>query len=106
MNLKQNLELPIIIHWWNMGTKTIDFEGTIKECIKDKDIKYRKVKVKEIGSIIIHKYIFTYTIGCGKFRYETTEDFQGAIVKVIGFQLLYLGDKAQIKFLGRTRNYN
>lgn len=81
------LELQVVIHWWNFGKKTLDFKGTLKECLESKEIRYKKDE---------KAYIFTYSLGNSKITYKTTGGFVQAAKDILCFQLIQLGDKAQL----------
>ena len=44
MNKQESEQKEISIHWWNMGTKTLDFKGTYKDYLEKKDIKVGTIK--------------------------------------------------------------
>lgn len=36
-------EPRLTVHWWNMGSKTLDFKGSYKDYLKSKDITSRVI---------------------------------------------------------------
>ena len=44
MNRKETEERQITIHWWNLGTKTLDFKGSYKDYFLEKGIKVKEIK--------------------------------------------------------------
>ena len=94
--MNDKLNKSIEIHWWNFGSKTVDFKGTVKECLKAKGINYRKIKHKEDKSII--GYVFTYNQGQLKVRYESFGDFESSVKNILVLQLTYLGDRAKLSY--------
>ena len=101
--LKEN----IIIHWWNFGKKTLDFNGTVQEYLEKNKVKisiryYQDEEDNFERSIITAKFI------CGqfqeiKFKCHSLED---TVRMIINFNLAYMGDKAQFEFSGRKRTIN
>jgi hypothetical protein len=43
MDFKEAMKQNITIHWWNFGTKTLDFKGTYEEWFKKQNVKISKI---------------------------------------------------------------
>ncbi len=46
MDKQEGEQKNISIYWWNMGNKTLDFKGTIKDYLIKKDIKVTRITNK------------------------------------------------------------
>ena len=101
--LKEN----IIIHWWNFGKKTLDFNGTVQEYLgKNKvklSIKYYQDEDHNFGRCMITVKFSYGNFTDIKFVCHNLED---VVRMIINFNLAYMGDKAQFEFLGRKRTIN
>ena len=96
--LAASLQKEIIIHWWNYGKKTLDFKGSLEDCLKSKKITYES---KENTS----GYIFKINVSNGV-TFDTHSDFETSAFIALKMYLVYLGDKAQIKAFGRDQKIN
>lgn len=97
MNKQEAEKRSIIIYWWNMGKKTLDFRGDYKDFFLMKEIKIRKVKE--------NFYKITFSVGTSKFIIQSyTTDFIDLFNIAIKSFLVILGDKT--KFIdGYNREY-
>ena len=101
--LKEN----IIIHWWNFGKKTLDFNGTVQEYLGKNKVKL-SIKYYQDEEHNFERCLITVKFSCGnltniKFVCHNLED---AVRMIINFNLAYMGDKAQFEFSGRKRTIN
>ena len=101
--LKEN----VIIHWWNFGKKTLDFNGTIKEYLDKNKVKL-SIKYYQDEDHNFERSIISAKFQRGqfqeiKFKCHSLED---TVRMIINFNLAYMGDKAQFVFLNRTRTIN
>ena len=101
--LKEN----IIIHWWNFGKKTLDFNGTIQEYLDKNKVKI-SIKYYQDKEHNFERCMVTAKLFCGqfqeiKFKGHSLED---TVRMIINFNLAYKGDKAQFEFSGRKRTIN
>lgn len=90
MNIEKNKALlrQITIHWWNMGTKQLDYSGTYKDWFEN-----RKIKITEYNN----KISFTGTIGGMEFKLKYRNfDYEHLFNQVIKLYMVYMGDKAQL----------
>ena len=101
--LKEN----IIIHWWNFGKKSLDFNGTVQEYLKKNKVK---ISIKYYQD---EDHDFERSIISAKFKYGQFQEVKfvchsldDTIRMIINFNLSYLGDRAQFEFLGRKRTIN
>lgn len=103
-SVEKILETPITIYWWNMGDKTIDFKGSLGNCLVDKKISFTKVKHPEHKHII--GYRFKYKQGSGTMTYLSYDSFENSVILMISTQLIRLGDKARLHYRGMIHNFN
>ena len=101
--LKEN----IIIHWWNFGKKTLDFNGTVQEYLEKNKVNI-SIRYYQDEEHNFERNIITAKFICGqfqeiKFKCHSLED---TIRMIINFNLSYMGDKAKFEFLGRSRTIN
>jgi len=99
------LNSNILIYWWNFRSKTLDFNGNVKDYLKRENIKIsiRQIKDSEFGSQIIKVKFSVGSLNNISFQSGSLEDI---IRMVINTRLTYLGDKSQFTFRGRTRTIN
>mgnify|MGYP006337813487 FL=1 len=107
---QQNQELlneDLLIHWWNFGKKTLDFEGTIKEYLDKNKVKL-SFRYYQDETYNFERNIVTAKFSCGQFKdlKFVCHNLEDVIRMIINFCLSYMGDKAQFKFLQRTRTIN
>jgi hypothetical protein len=92
-NLKILLKTPCTLHWWNMGKKTLEFDGTLDDLLKHHKITFTKSK-SSIDGIYTFKfksvYKITYTVRC------TLSDFTHHAKQFIQMELVRMGDKATL----------
>lgn len=92
MNRQEAEQREIIIYWWNLGTKQLDFKGTYKDFLKQKGIKISSIsyprdkKLKGLRFKLSLSTIFTID------SYDN--DIINAFNIAITTYLNYLGDKA------------
>ena len=101
------LKEKIIIHWWNFGKKTLDFNGTVQEYLGKNKVKL-SIKYYQDEEHNFERCLITVKFSCGnltniKFVCHNLED---AVRMIINFNLAYMGDKAQFEFSGRKRTIN
>jgi len=106
MKIKEALKKEIVIYWWNLGTKTLDFKGTYEDYFKKIGIKMSNISFPKDKKIKGIRYMFptnTTTFRIDDFNTEFTDGFN----IVIKTYLSYLGDKAIFKdFYGRKYEMN
>jgi hypothetical protein len=107
MVLKKDIEnvlnQNIIVYWWNMGKKTLDFRGTYYGFIKDKDIKLKSIR--NGLRLIVRLSQRTFIIEAKNIR--TVYDLRRALDDAIGIYLTNLGDKSLfIDGHGNQHTYN
>lgn len=98
------LKNPITIYWWNMGDKTIDFKGSLGNCLVDKKISFKKVTHPELKHITGYK--FSYKQGSSTMTYLSYDAFENSAILLISMQLIALGDKARLHYKGMIQNFN
>lgn len=90
-------------YWWNFGKKTLDFEGTIKDCLKSKSIKFRKFKDKKCPEV--ERWRFTT---CHNVVYKHTGSFEEGAFVILKLWYATMGDKSRLDFNSRvfTNNFH
>ena len=101
------LKEKIIIHWWNFGKKTLDFNGTVQEYLEKNKVKI-SIRYYQDEEDNFERCLITAKFKCGhfqeiKFKCHSLED---TVRMIINFNLAYMGDKAQFEFSGRKRTIN
>ena len=100
MELKEALQKNITIYWWNFGTKTLDFKGTYKDFLEERDIKIKEINLKDK-----HYWNIDFSCGSANFKIQIYGNFSIDILDTAIKQFLsYLGDRA--KFQSYNREYN
>ena len=101
------LKKNIIIHWWNFGKKTLDFNGTVKEYFEKNKVKLY-IKYYQDEDHNFEKCMVTAKFLYGQFQEVKfiCHSLEDTIRMIINFNLAYLGDKAQFEFSGRKRTIN
>ena len=98
--MKKQLETYTELHWWNMGSKTLSYEGNLKGLLERHDIKYTKRKTEHEGL-----FNFTFKNNHGivfKVRGQVS-DFPYLAKKFIQMELVRMGDKASLYVSGAWR---
>ena len=101
------LKEKIIIHWWNFGKKTLDFNGTVQEYLNKNKVKLT-VKYYQDEEHNFERCLITVKFSCGQFQEVkfVCHNLEDAVRMIINFNLSYIGDRAQFEFLGRSRTIN
>ena len=101
------LKEKIIIHWWNFGTKTLDFNGTVQEYLEKNKVKI-SIKYYQDEDHDFERSIISAKFMCGQFQEVkfVCHSLEETIRMIINFKLSYMGDKAKFEFLGRIRTIN
>ena len=99
-NIKTELETYCILHWWNMGTKTLSFKGSLGNLLKEQHITFTKRKTETEGIFCIPFQ------KCYGVSYKTTGpigDFTHLAKQAIQMELVRMGDKSQLYVGGSWR---
>ena len=101
------LNEKIIIHWWNFGKKTLDFNGTVQEYLEKNKVKI-SIRYYQDEEHNFERNIIRAKFTCGQFQEVkfVCHSLEDVVRMVINFNLAYLGDKAQFEFSGRKRTIN
>ena len=101
------LKEKIIIHWWNFGKKTLDFNGTVQEYLEKNKVKLT-VKYYQDEEHNFERCLIKVKFSCGNLTEINfvCHNLEDAVRMVINFNLSYMGDRAQFEFLGRKRTIN
>lgn len=98
------LNSKLLIHWWNFNTKTLDFDGTVKEYLENLNVKY-SIKSNQDNGFEVLLIKATFSIGSLKNVSFTTGSFEDLVRMVVNVKLTYLGDRSRYVLRGRTRNF-
>ena len=101
------LKEKIIIHWWNFGKKTLDFNGTVQEYLGKNKVKI-SIRYYQDEEHNFERSIISAKFKCGQFQEVkfVCHSLEDTIRMIINFNLSYMGDRAQFEFLGRKRTIN
>lgn len=106
MTQEQVLARPILIYWWNMGSKTLDIKGTLKEALFSKDIVYRPLpKTKKYTGKV--GWVFTFSVSCSTTTHEVVlshlnvDYFERACLDMLVSYFKQLGDRTSMKYNNR-----
>lgn len=93
----------VTIHWWNHGTKKLDFKGEIKDCLKDRKITFRRLKRKDYP--VLERWKFKT---CHNVTLIKDGTFDDGAFEILKLYLATMGDKARLDFNGRmfTNNFH
>ena len=91
--IKRGLEAQCTEHWWNMGTKTLSFKGTLEELLKRHKIKYFIKKTDRDG---IYMYYFKSAYRITFTTQGTVNDFRTYAKQFIQMELVRMGDKSTL----------
>ena len=101
------LKEKIIIHWWNFGKKSLDFNGTVREYLDKNKVKI-SIKYYQDEDHDFERSIISAKFKCGQFKEVkfVCHSLEDTTRMIINFNLSYMGDRAQFEFLGRKRTIN
>ena len=101
------LKEKIIIHWWNFGKKSLDFNGTVREYLDKNKVKLT-VKYYQDEEHNFERCLIEVKYSSGQFQEVkfVCHSLEDTIRMIINFNLSYMGDRAQFEFLGRKRTIN
>lgn len=88
--------------WWNMGKKTLDFQGTVKEYLDKESIFVQLTN----ETIYFTDYMVSMNVGGAVVTIEQKAHLSYVIVFAIKMFLTKLGDKALVKFENNSEFYN
>lgn len=95
----------ITLHWWNLGRKTLDFKGNLKDYLKDKSIRLKKIKHPKLKDYF--GYRVKFELSSRVVRLDIFGDsFEKSALEGILIFLTLLGDKATISAPGFHKNIN
>ncbi len=101
----QILDTNVLIHRWNFGKKTLDFNWTAREYLNKYDVE---LKIKAVQQESYEQLIITakYSIGTMKNVTLVWHDLETVIRMIIAFNLCYMWDKAQYTFWYYSKRLN
>lgn len=92
----QYLNQTVTIHYWSCGKKKLDFKGSLEDCLKSKEIKYKPNR---------NGFSFEFSFGRLTVSLVNSSFDDGAFI-ALKLYLTYQGDKAQIEFDYRNQRLN
>ena len=102
--LNKYLNSNLLIHWWNFGSKTLCFKGSVKEYLEREKITYKVTLRKDTN---FEQLFFKVKFSVGSMNYNFTCYSIDDVVRMsINIRLSYLGDKANYTLNNRTRTIN
>lgn len=99
--MKEQLEKYCELHWWNMGTKTLSFKGTLGDLLKNQGIRYTKRKTDNEWQFLFkfrNDYGITFT------QHGLVSDFPHLAKQFIQMELVRMGDKSKLHVQGAWRH--
>jgi len=91
--MKNQLNTKCTLHWWNMGSKTLSFNGSLSDLLKEQNITFTKRKTEHEG---LYTFIFKNPYGITfKVRAQVYE-FSHYAKQFIQMELVRMGDKSQL----------
>ena len=100
-NIKTELETYCVLHWWNMGTKTLSFKGSLGNLLKEQHITFTKRKTETEGIFVFH---FKSVYGISYKTRGSMDDFAHLAKQAIQMELVRMGDKSQLYVADLWRN--
>jgi hypothetical protein len=101
---KEKENTPIKIYWWNMGHKTLDYKGTIKEYLIKRDIRVHQIKDPYDTT---KGYRFKIRVGSPHVIFDGfNRSYEDLAIDAIKIRLMLMGDKARIDTESRSYNIN
>lgn len=104
--INQVLNSDLVIHWWNFGKKTLSFNGTVNEYLKQNKVKYSIKKSTSVGGYECLTFRVKFNVGALQNITFETNRIDDVARMFLNIQLSYLGDKSQYSYNGRTRTIN
>lgn len=103
---KDLLNDNLVIHWWNFGTKTLSYDGSVADYLKKQNVKISITTHKTELGFEQMKVTTKFSMGRFKDVKFVSSSLEDSIRMVINFELTYLGDKSQFILNGRLRKIN
>ena len=103
--VKRILKSNLVIHSWDLRTKTLDFSGSVSDYLKDNYIKHT-VKVNNYDGSERLSFTFSFNVGSLNKIKHSHYNLEDAVRMAINIRLTYLGKKSKYTFLGRTKTFN
>ena len=99
--------MPLIVYWWNLGKKTLDFEGTVEEYLNQYKVKYSVKVVPTDSQTSLERIQFKAKMSVGSMNFSFDGyNLEDLIRMALNIRLSYLGDKSMYLLEGRTRTIN
>ena len=88
------------ITWWNIGTKTLSFKGSLGNLLKEQHITFTKRKTETDGIFVFH---FKSAYGISYKTRASIGNFTHLAKQAIQMELVRMGDKSQLYVNGTWR---
>ena len=99
--IKKELEIYCEEHWWNWGSKTLSFKGTLKELLKKHGVTFTKRKTEKEG---VFDFYFKNVHGISWKVRRSIEDIPHIAKVFIQMELVRMGDPSQLRVVGTFRS--
>jgi len=107
MDKEKDEQKELSIHWWNMGSKTLDFKGTYKDYLLKKKIKVREITNKFQKDIKGYRFSIPLSSCSATLDIFDYNDYIRCCDEAIKIFLSLLGDKTIFNNgYGRTYKIN
>lgn len=98
MNNEDALNSSLVVYWWNLGRKTLDFKGTYRDYLKRIGAKYSMIK---------NGYRFRISTSTSSFQLDSiSSKFIETANDAIVLFLTLMGDKASINSTNIVKKIN
>ena len=106
MKKEDDEQKNIAIHWWNLGSKTLDFKGTYKEYLAKRNIKVRAITHPKVNDA--KGWRFVIPVSSNIVRLDSFGgSYKDGVDRAIEIYLVLLGDKTLFRDgYGRERRFN
>ncbi len=98
---EQELNTYCTLHWWNCGSKTLQFKGQLKDLLKSQKVTFRISKRKD--SDFQYNYTFTNPFGITFKVVGMQQEFPHYAKQFLQMEMCRMGDKSTIYVNGAWR---
>lgn len=98
---KSELNTYCILHWWNLGSKKLQFKGTLQDFLKEQEVTFRISKKKD--NDFQYNYTFTNTKGITFKAVGMQYEFPYYAKQFLQMEMCRMGDKCTIYVQGVWR---
>lgn len=98
---KAELNTYCTLHWWNFGSKTLQFKGTLQEFLKEQKVTFKISKKKD--SDFQFNFNFTNPYGITFKVVGMQQEFPHYAKQFLQMEMVRMGDKCTIYVQGVWR---